>query len=282
MTPESYCRDKVAPPGSTLYYSLRKLEPARRDAVLGLHALAKELHDTVYHVADTGVARIKLDWWREELQHCFSGNARHPVSQALSGAVRDWNLPEEYFAELVDGMESVLLQPGFATFNQLALYCHRVAGSLGLMTSEILGYRHRQTPDFAARLGTALTLTGHLNHLARDISQGHIRIPGEELQRFGISEAHLLARTNSAQMENLLAFQSDRAHRYFREALDLLPDADRERQTPLLILAAIHQAVLAEIDKNRLAVLNQTMDLTPLRKLWIAWATARKARRKSA
>jgi phytoene synthase len=74
-----------------------------------------------------------------------------------------------------------------------------------------------------------------------------------------------------------MAAQVARARRWYRQALDALPAVDRRAQRPGLIMAAIYQALLDEIERDRYEVLDRRVALTPLRKLWIAWKTARRA-----
>jgi len=95
MSPEQYCQQKVAPYGSDLHYSLLFVRPEQQRAIAALHALHAELTDTVHDSRDPGIARTRLAWWREELAAALNGQPHHPVSEALSPALRRWQLPRD-------------------------------------------------------------------------------------------------------------------------------------------------------------------------------------------
>jgi len=135
MSPDQYCQDKAARSGSSFYYSFLFLPAARRRAITALYAFCREVDDIVDECSDTGVARRKLDWWREELERCFAGEPRHPVTQALQQPLADHNLPVEYFQEIIDGMAMDLDINRYPDFATLSLYCYRVAGVVGLMSA---------------------------------------------------------------------------------------------------------------------------------------------------
>ena len=137
MSPDRYCQEKAAASGSSFYYSFLFLPPDQRRAITALYAFCREVDDVVDECSDAGIARTKLDWWRGEIERCFSGDPTHPVTCALLRPVESYNLPIEYFQEVIDGMAMDLDNTRYETFPDLALYCHRVAGVVGLMSAEI-------------------------------------------------------------------------------------------------------------------------------------------------
>lgn len=280
MSPEQYCQEKAAVSGSSLYYSLLFVPPDRRRAITALYAFRCEVGELVDECSDRGVARAKLDWWRAELERCFRGAPQHPVTQALQTPLRDCNLPQEYFAEIIDGVQMDLDQDRYASFNELALYCYRVAGAVGLLSAEILGYRHRDTLKYAQTLGTALQLTRLLREVRDDARRGRLYLPLDELEAFSVDPRDLLLGVAGARQRALFEHQATRARHYYRRALDQLPEADRYRQRSGLIMAAIQQALLAEIEADGFRLLERRVRLTPLRKFWIAWRTARHEKRR--
>ena len=92
MTPDEYCQDKAAKSGSSFYYSFRFLPPLQRQAIIALYAFCREVDDIVDEIADTNVARVKLEWWREEIQRTFRGNPSHPVGKAITSALENFDL----------------------------------------------------------------------------------------------------------------------------------------------------------------------------------------------
>jgi len=279
MSPDRYCQEKAAASGSSFYYSFLFLPPDQRQAITALYAFCREVDDVVDECTDTGVARAKLDWWRGELERCFRGEPTHPVSCALLEPVQARNLPMEYFQEIIDGMAMDLDDTRYETFSDLALYCHRVAGVVGLLSAEIFGYRDRKTLKYAETLGTAFQLTNILRDVREDAERGRIYLPLDELLEYRVNPHDLLTLKPGEGMRALCHHQAQRAHAYYQRALDYLPDEDRKPQRSGLIMAAIYRTLLQEIEADDYRVMEHRVRLTPLRKLWIAWNTSRREKR---
>ena len=280
MTPEDYCQDKAASSGSSFYYSFLFLPMPQRRAITALYAFCREVDDVVDECREPEVAKRKLDWWRSEIAQTFTGTPHHPVCLALAKVKDQFNLPQEYFLEIIDGMEMDLNQTRYASFNDLSLYCYRVASVVGLLAAEIFGYQDRSTLKYAHNLGMAFQLTNILRDVMEDAQRGRIYIPQDELQRFGVSEAALLALENTDASRQLLAFQAQRAREYYDKAFSLLPETDRYTQLTGLIMANIYLTVLDKIATDSSQVLSRRVSLNPLHKLWLAWRTARQEKRR--
>lgn len=275
MTPEQYCQAKAARSGSSFYYSFLFLPPAQRAAIVALYAFCREVDDVVDDCADAGVARIKLQWWRDEVGRLFAGAPQHPVTQALAPSLQTYNLPQEHFIEVIDGMEMDLDYNAYPTFRELTLYCHRVASMVGLMSAEIFGYEDRGTLRYAQELGMAFQLTNIVRDVREDAARGRVYLPEDEMARFGVTRVDLLALKDSEGLHALLEFQTQRARDYYRKAFASLPEVDRARQRSGIIMAAIYQATLAEVERDGFHSMQRRVCLTPVRKLWIAWRTSR-------
>lgn len=276
MTPQEYCQDKAAKSGSSFYYSFRFLPEKRRDAIIALYAFCREIDDVVDEIPDHNIATIKLQWWRDEIKRLFHSEATHPVTKALKIHLVSFNLAEEYFQEIIDGMAMDLEFDTYPTFKELSLYCYRVASVVGLLSVEIFGYEDRKTLKYAHDLGMAFQLTNILRDVYEDAIRGRIYIPQEDLQRFNVTMDDLLKKQTTDNIIELFKFQKQRAEEYYQKAFAQLPDSDRHSQRSGIIMAAIYQATLEEIEKDGFRVLEHRIRLTPLRKLWIAWKTARK------
>jgi 15-cis-phytoene synthase len=273
MSPQEYCQDKAAKSGSSFYYSFLFLPPNRRAAITALYAFCREVDDAVDEAADPQIAATKLAWWRAELDNLFKGKPQHPVTRALQDAMQEFNLPREHLEEVIDGMEMDLQQTRYLDFKGLSLYCYRVASVVGLMAAEIFGSTQRETQKYAHDLGMAFQLTNIIRDVGEDARRGRIYLPIEDLQKFGVTAADVLASRYSDNFTGLMNFQIDRAERYYEQAFAALPEADRKAQRPGLIMAAIYRTLLQEIRRENCRVLHQRIALTPIRKLWIAWKT---------
>ncbi len=281
MNPDQYCQRRAAASGSSFYYSFLFLPTEQRRAILALYAFCREVDDVVDDCQDPGVARLKLQWWREEIGRAFQGSPQHPVTRALQPQLERYNLPEEYFREIIDGMQMDLDQARYADFSALALYCHRVAGVVGLLAAEIFGYQDRGTLNYATDLGTALQLTNILRDVREDARRGRIYLPQDELRRAGVKEEDILRGVSTPQLHSLLAQQAARARDYYQRAEQALPEVDRPAQRSGLIMSNIYSTLLDEIEADGFRVLERRVALTPLRKLWIAWRTLRREKRRA-
>lgn len=273
MTPDQYCQDKAASSGSSFYNSFRFLPQQKRQAITALYAFCREVDDIVDECHDSQVARTKLAWWREEISSTFAGKPRHPVGLALLPAIHTHDLPIEQFFEIIDGMEMDLNNNRYADFKALQLYCYRVASVVGLLAAAIFGYGNRQTTKYAHDLGLAFQLTNIIRDVGEDARRNRIYLPLEELRQFGVSEADILQSRETEAFSKLMTFQIERARHYYSQAMAALPSEDRKSQMPGLIMAAIYQTLLDEIEMDGCHVLKQKTSLPPLRKLWIAWRT---------
>jgi 15-cis-phytoene synthase len=273
LTPEQYCQQKAAASGSSFYYSFLFLPPARRRAITALYAFCREVDDVVDETADTQLAATKLAWWRQEIGLLFDGKPQHPVSRALQPALAPFGITAARLNEIIDGMQMDLSQTRYLDFAGLERYCYHVAGVVGMLAAGIFGYTDARTLEYARTLGTAFQLTNIIRDVGEDARKNRIYLPVEDLQRFGVSAADLLAAKHSPAFVELMRFQAERARRYYAAAYAALPAADRRAQRPGLIMAAIYSALLDEIEREGFRVLAGRTSLTPMRKLWIAWKT---------
>jgi 15-cis-phytoene synthase len=273
MTPDEYCQQKAAASGSSFYYSFLFLTPPRRRAITALYAFCREVDDVVDEATDVGVAGAKLAWWRSEIHAAFGGTPQHPVALALKPVVVEYALPETHFQAVIDGMAMDLERNRYLDFAELEVYCHKVAGVVGLMSAEIFGYRNPATRQYARDLGIAFQLTNIVRDVGEDARRGRIYLPQEDLARHGVTAASILQRQGGPAFRALMADEVTRARSWYDRALGALPAEDRQAQRPGLIMAAIYRALLDEIGRDNYAVLEHRVALTPLRKLWIAWKT---------
>lgn len=280
MTPERYCLDKGLPRGSSLYYSAWYLKPEQQLALAAVFAFRREIRELIDECSDPGVARRKLDWWRAEIERVFGGMAQHPGARALQRATVTFNLAVEYFQEMLDGVEMDLRRSRYETFRDLSLYCHRVGGVAGTLWSEICGYQDHRTLKYGHTLGVGLELLRILRDLRHDVARGRLYLPTEELGRFAVTMADLGHPTGSDRVHALLRVQSQRIHEHLGHARAQLPKIDHFRQRSGLIMCRIQQALLTEIERDGLRVLDHRLRLTPLRKAWLAWSGNRREKRR--
>ena len=273
MTPDQYCQDKAAKSGSSFYYSFLFLPKTKRQAITALYAFCREVDDIADADIDNGIKLTKLEWWRSEINQLFDNSPEHPVTRALIPAIKTYNLEKEYFLEIIDGMEMDLDKVRYASFEELNLYCYRVAGVVGLLSASIFGYQNPATLEYAKKLGLALQLTNIIRDVYEDSLRDRIYLPQDELKKFGVTEANIFNRENTVSFHKLMAFQASRAHQYYQDAFDTLPAQDRYRQKTGLIMAAIYESTLKEMENDELQILKHKIVIPPLRKIIIAIKT---------
>lgn len=273
MTPDEYCQDRAARSGSSFYYSFLFLAPQRRRAITALYAFCREIDDIVDESTDAGLARTRLDWWRGETDRMFEGNAQHPVTRALSPHLQEYGLERRRLIEIIDGMQMDLEQNRYVDFEGLRLYCHRVAGVVGLLAARIFGARRESTLRYADELGLALQLTNIVRDVGEDARRNRIYLPVEDLERFGVTVQDILACRPGDAFVELMRFQAGRARTHYRQAIAHLEPDEQRAQRPGLIMGAIYMTLLEEIERDGFRVLTHRTSLTPLRKLWIASRT---------
>ena len=273
MNPHDYCQDKAAKSGSSFYYSFMFLPPERRQAITALYAFCREVDDVVDECHDLSLAQTKLEWWRQEVGRVYGGTPTHPVGHALKDVIKGFRLPQEQLLEIIDGMAMDLSQTRYLDFKGLQLYCYRVASVVGLLAAEIFGYQDRQTLKYAHDLGLAFQLTNIIRDVGEDARRGRIYLPIEDLQRFDVPAKDLLEARYSDAFRELMAFQAERAEKFYDQAFAQLPAIDRKAQRPGLVMAAIYRTLLREIARDGFLVLDRRTSLTPLRKVWLAGTT---------
>jgi len=123
MTPQEYCQDKTASSGSSFYYSFLFLPTDIRRAITALYAFCREVDDVVDECHEVSVAQQKLDWWRHEVSQAFAGKAQHPVCVELQRLIPKYELDQDLFAEIINGMQMDLQQSRYASLDELKQYC---------------------------------------------------------------------------------------------------------------------------------------------------------------
>jgi phytoene synthase len=271
MTPEDYVQQKAAASGSSFYYAFLFLPKPRRAAITAFYAFCREVDDVVDEVEDPGVARTKLAWWQGEVASAFAGRPSHPALQALLPHCPAYGIEQRHLQAVIEGCQMDLEQTRYLDYAGLQRYCHLVAGIVGEVSARIFGQTDPATTAYAHKLGLAFQLTNIIRDVGEDALRGRIYLPISELQQFDVKAHELLKRIDSERFRALMAFQAQRAHALYDEALALLPATDLRAQKPGLMMASIYRTLLREIEHENFQVLNQRIALTPLRKLWLAW-----------
>jgi phytoene synthase len=216
--------------------------------------------------------------WREELERVFNGTPAHPISRALAHNVRRFAIPRRYLEEIIDGVEMDLGRTRYASFEELRLYCYRVASAVGLVCIEIFGYRNPRTRQYAEQLGIAFQLTNIIRDVSEDAGRGRIYLPLEDLARFGVREDEILRGIDTRELRRLLAFEVERARSFYAQAEQALPAEDRAAMVCAEAMRSIYHALLERIASQGCGVIGRRYRLSTPRKLYLVgrtWAGTR-------
>jgi phytoene synthase len=206
----------------------------------------------------------QLTTWRKAL----SG----PVTDepAVAPAVRDligkYALTPAMLEEIIDGVEMDLTIARYETFAALREYCYRVASAVGLVSIEIFGYKNPACKEYAIELGLALQMTNILRDVDKDLGNGRIYLPQEDLAQFGYSADDLAARIYDERFVRLMQFEAERAQVYFEKAAALLPREDRRSMVGARIMASIYHALLRQMERDRFRVFERNYGLSKFAK----------------
>ena len=204
-----------------------------------------------------------------------------PVSLALADSVQRFNIPQQYFVEVIDGVEMDLTRRRYATFDDLRRYCYRVASAVGLICIEIFGYQNSATKLYAERLGIAFQLTNIIRDVKEDAARNRIYLPLEDLQRFGVTEDEILKSAYTPGFNRLMEFEAARARDFYREADAALASEDRPAMLAAEGMRLIYSALLERIERSGYRVFDGRLSVSAPRKIYLvgrAWAGARFAR----
>ena len=204
MTPQEYCKQKTKESHSSFLTAFIFLKKEKREALTALYAFCREVDDIADECLDHEIASRKLNWWREEIERLFKSEPQHPVSKALHPFISHFNLSKNYFIEIIDGMEMDVKFNRYESFEQLQLYCYRVASCVGILSANIFGFKNKNTLDFAKNLGIALQLTNIIRDLGEDARRGRIYIPLDELKKLDVSEEEIISLKNSKKIKDLV------------------------------------------------------------------------------
>ncbi len=236
---------------STFYWAMRLMGREQRQAIFAVYALARELDDIADEPGAPADKHAALARWRREISLVYDGSPSHPTAQALVAPVRRFGLPQSEFDALVSGMAMDIDGPIRApSEGELATYCRRVAGSIGLLALPIFGDTSPPAQRFALALAEALQLTNILRDLTEDATRGRLYLPRELLDRFGITASEPVAVLVHPALSHVCATLAEQAEQHFAEAERYVRDADRRRLWPALLMLAAYRRILARLRRG--------------------------------
>lgn len=250
---------------SNLALAFVALGRERREDITVFYAFCRVIDDIADSTELSAEEKaLGLSAWRRWLRESA------PDETALARDVRDlmekYSLPPAMLDEIIDGVEMDLRNVRYETFEELRVYCYRVASAVGLVSIEIFGYRNPACRDYAIQLGLALQMTNIIRDVGKDLHNGRIYLPQEDLARFGYSESELRERKQNEQFLRLMEFQAARAEEFYAKAAALLPREDRRSMVAAEIMASVYHALLRRMKSDGFRVFDREYRLSKVEK----------------
>ncbi len=277
---ESYeaCRQVTAEYSRTYYWGTVLMSPEKRRAIWAIYMWCRRTDELVDGPLAATTTSETLDEWERKLEAIWEGTPLEDVDVALVDTVQRFNLDIQPFRDMIAGQRMDLVRDRYETFEDLQLYCYRVAGTVGLMTMPVLGMAQpscrspwddylnlQQNPDGnpydptreAISLGIANQLTNILRDVGEDRERGRIYLPLEDLERFDYSEQELMDGVRDERWRALMQFEIQRARDIFDQATKGIRFLHRDARWPVWAAQMLYSRILNSVERNDYDVFNK-------------------------
>lgn len=188
---------------------------------------------------------------RQELIISFrTGESEHPIMRAFAPVATMYKIDIEYALDMLRGVTMDMEQSRYQTFDELYVFCYRVASVVGLMMTCVMGYKDKSAFGYAEKMGVAMQLTNILRDIQEDKNMGRIYLPLEDLDRFGVDETDILRERFSPELQKMMKFQVERAHHYYDEGDKGIPLLPKESQYAISSASKIYRGILRKIEER--------------------------------
>lgn len=279
----SVCKGITRTAAKNFYYAFLVLPRRKRDALCAVYAFMRRCDDITDDPSlSLPERRQKLDAWLDDLHRAQQGQPTDDaILLALTDAQRRYAIPAGLLDELAIGTAMDVEQleataqtsttPGltvqYKTFEDLRLYCYRVASVVGLVCIHIFGYRDPAAEELAERCGLAFQLTNIIRDVKEDAAMQRVYLPEEDLEKFGLSASELLSQPDPARFRPVLELEADRAREFYAAGNALIPYVAEDSQPALWVLITIYRNLLEKIALKQYDVFTTRVALSTWEKL---------------
>lgn len=256
----------------SFYLSARMLPLEKRWAAYAVYGFCRHADNLI----DTQRRRRKdeilaeIEFLRGELELAYrTGESEHPIVRPFIVVARRYGIAKEHALELLAGVQMDLHISRYETFEELYVFCYRVAAVVGLMMVPVLGYHHAGAFRYAEKLGVAMQLTNILRDVREDRELGRIYIPREELRRFDCSENHIFEERMTPSFRALMKYQVERALSYYSEAARGIPLLAADARFAIHSASRIYRGILKRLQARDYNPFLGRVFVPPHRKLGI-------------
>lgn len=264
------CRQITAKYAKTFYLGALLMPEAKRRAIWAIYAWCRRTDELVDGPQSVNTTDETLDRWEQQLESVFAGVPQDDQDVALVDTLQRYPMDIEPFRDMIAGQRMDLYRNRYETFEELNLYCYRVAGTVGLMSTAVIGVdktnytapwnqdREIYIPtEEAIALGIANQLTNILRDVGEDARRGRIYLPLEELALFNYTEADLFNGVVDDRWRELMRFQIQRARKYFVLAEKGIRALSSDSRWPIWAALMLYQRILNAIERNNYDVFRQ-------------------------
>jgi len=278
----SVCKGITRMAAKNFYYAFLVLPRRKREALCAVYAFMRRCDDiTDDPKLSPAERRQQLETWLEALHRAQQG---HPTDDAillaLTDAQRRFTIPAGLLDELAHGTAmdveeaEASMQTGsgvihYRTFDDLRLYCYRVASVVGLVCIHVFGYRDPAAEALAEHCGLAFQLTNIIRDVKEDAGLGRVYLPEEDLAKFGLSLSDVVSTPDPAKLRPLLLLEADRAREFYKAGDELIAYVSEDSQPALWVLINIYRSLLGKIAQKQYDVFTTRVALSRWEKLRI-------------
>ncbi len=263
----AYCEQIARARAKNFYYSFLVLPRHKRLAMCAVYAFMRECDDLS---DEAGATHAKLDAWRADLDRVLDGaTLAHPLWPAFADTVQRFGIPRQYLYDMITGVTSDLTFTQPRTFDDLYLYCYRVASVVGLTITHIFGFQDPRALEMAEKCGIAFQLTNILRDVGEDLGLNRSYLPLDLIASYGVTATDFRGPQVTPALQRLLADLGGRARGYYEFSRPLIGMVDPDSRGSLWALIEIYWRLFQRIEASGYQVLAERHRLSTPKKLWI-------------
>jgi phytoene synthase len=291
-----YCESVTRLHAKSFYFAAKFLPKQKRRAVYPIYAFCRHVDDEIDEIGEgrQAEATLAVERWKQRLEELYfmaqpqgrksseeeisrqtKADDQILVLRAWKDLLRTYKIPPTLPLELIQGVLMDTTIKRYKTFAELSVYCYRVASTVGLMSSEILGYSDPVALEYAEMMGIGMQLTNILRDVKEDAAIGRIYLPQEDLRKFNVSEEQIMANDFDANFAALMRFQVERARSFYRQGEQGIAFLSKDSRFTVLLASRIYAKILDEIEKQdhnifiRRAHTTKSQKFLAIPKIWL-------------
>ena len=248
-----YARKLTAEFSKSFYMSGKMLPKERRWATYALYGFCRYADNLVDKPRNRSKDEIltEVDGFENELRLAYrTGESEHPVISSFIVVAKKYGIPMEYPLDLIEGVKMDINKNRYENFDELYVFCYRVAAVVGLMMTHVMGYRSEAAFEYAEKLGIAMQLTNILRDIKEDKDMNRIYLPLDELKEYGLSAKDVLNENMNERFNEFMQFQVARAHQYYDEAQAGIAMLENEVQFAIYSASRVYRGILYQIEER--------------------------------